>query len=389
MVLVAGVLLIPVGIATGSESTGLNNASTSAGTAETAQLAVLEALPGTISVTVEGPSVVEPYRSMDIRSRVTGTIIDAAVEGDPLARGEVLARFDNSDQQSGLRQAELNLRQARVDLQRAEITRESAAGNLEDKQSLFTSGTIPRDQLDSAREAAVNAELGVDSARIKVEQSILSLETSRELLASTEIRAPFDGVVLTSNVSAGDIITSGSVLMTFADITRLRLRAEVDEFDIGKVKQGMPVVVTADALGKESIRSTVERVSPAAEVINNISIFHVSTILKGGGEGLRPGMSADLSILVSDDTGLIVPSGAVSTVRGRFYLDVWENEEVLTKRVSAGANDGVNLVITEGLEEGALVVIPQTAGFTLSSGDTAVTGTSFIPVPIPGSGGSR
>ena len=349
-------------------------------------ISAVPATPGSISVTVEGPSVVEPYRSQEIRSRIPGTIVESVEEGGSVEQGSVLARFDDTDQVNARRQAELNLQQARVDLQRAELALQSARSDLEDKESLFTSGTITRDQRDTAREAAANAELSVNSARIKVSQNELSLETATEALQATVVRAPFTGVVLSSNVSTGDVVSSGSVLMTFADLTRIRLRAEVDEFDIGKVREGMPVTITADSLGKDSLQSTVERVSPAAEVVNNISIFIVSTVLRSTEGGLRPGMSADLSILISDDTGLVVPSNAVSTVRGRYYLDVYENEEVVTKRVVAGANNGVNVVITEGLEEGELVVIPQTGGFTLGPGATSTTGTSIIPISVPGAG---
>jgi HlyD family secretion protein len=207
--------------------------------------------------------------------------------------------------------------------------------------------------------------------------------------AATEVRAPYTGVVLTTEVGTGDIASSGTVLLTFADVSRLRVLAEVDEFDVGILEPGMPVRITADALGTEEISSTLERVSPAAEVINNISIFTVSSVIRADQAPLRPGMSADLTVLVSDDTGLIVPSSAVSSVRGRAYLDVYENEEVVTKRVVAGTDDGRETVILEGLEEGALVIVPEAPGFTLTGGTTDTGGSSIIPVSVPGAGGGR
>lgn len=353
------------------------------------EIAVVEAKPGTISVKVEGPSVVEPYRSQEIRSSLGGMLNEAVEEGDKIEQGEVLARFDDTDQRNERRQAELDLQQAKLDLQRTQLAYERANFEIIDKQNLFSSGSIPKTELEAARDAAANAELAVTAAEIRVAQSTLGLEKAAEQLEKTLIRAPFSGVVLQAEASAGDVLSSGAALMTFADISRLRLRAEVDEYDIGKVQVGMPVEITADSLGKEAFRSTVERVSPAAEVINNISIFTVSTVLRAGDGGLRPGMSADISILIDDDTGLIVPSGAVSSVRGRFYLEVYENEEVATVRVSTGADDGTNLVVTDGLTEGALVVVPQKAGFTLEEGASTSSGSSIIPINVPGSRGSR
>jgi HlyD family secretion protein len=179
--------------------------------------------------------------------------------------------------------------------------------------------------------------------------------------------------------------------MTFADVSRLRLNAEVDEFDIAMVEVGMPVVITADAMGRDSLSSTVERISPAAEVINNISIFTVSTVIRSTTTVLRPGMSADIAILISDDTGLVIPANAVSSVRGRSYLDVVEDGEVVTRRVVAGATNGTNTVILEGLGEEDLVVVPQLASFSLDTPAAEPDGgsSSLLPISVPGTGGSR
>ena len=101
---------------------------------------------------------------------------------------------------------------------------------------------------------------------------------------------------------------------------------------------------------------------------------------------LRPGMSADLSILISSDRGLIVPSKVVSSVRDRSYIDVYEDEEVVTLRITTGADDGVNVAVLEGLEEGALVVVPTTSGLILSSDQASSSGSSIIPISVPGTG---
>ena len=369
-----------------SEAVSAGSAAVAASDGGADAIHVVEAVQGALTVTVEGPAVVEPFRSQEIRSRVAGTVISAVEEGDQVAVGGLLVGLDDTDLRNAVRQAELNLSQARLDLDRAVLTLERAQSDLADRQALFNSGSISRDQLEAAGEAAASADLAQKSAKIKVDQSQLALDNAREALENSGITAPFDGVVLSSSIGPGDVINTSSVLMVFADLTRLRLKAEVDEYDIGKVAEGMPVEITADSLGKESLKSTVERVSPAAEVVNNISIFTVSTVLRSDKGPLRPGMSADMSILISDDQGLLVPSNALSTVRGRFYLDVYENEEVVTKRVVAGANDGAKAVILEGLEEGELVVIPASAGFTLGAGATASTGSSIIPISVPGAG---
>lgn len=367
---------------------GCENDSAEATAAAEGQLLAVEAKPGSVSVVVEGPSVVEPYRVQTMRARVEGIVLDAPAEGDAVASGDLLVRFDSSDQQKALRQAQIALSQARVNREKAVDTLETSRKDLSDKETLLKSGAVPEDQVRTARENVISAQRSLELAELGVSQAALALETAQEELAATVVRAPFDGVVLSTELNPGDLVSRGALLLIFADLSRVRLRAEVDEFDIGKVEVGQSVSISSEAVGENALKSKVERISPAAEVVNNISIFKVSTVLRNEDGKLRPGMSADVSILISADKGLVVPSKAVSTVRSRSYLKVFADQEVQTRRVEVGADNGVNVVVLEGLEEGELVVVPSTAGFTLTSSQTS-TGTSVIPISVPGSGATK
>lgn len=94
-------------------------------------------------------------------------------------------------------------------------------------------------------------------------------------------------------------------------------------------------------------------------------------------------MSADISILIQSDKGLVVPSKAVSRVRTRSYIKVFEDGEIKTKRVTTGADNGISIVVLDGLEEGDLVVVEQAAGFSLSN-EPDSAGSSVIPISVPG-----
>ena len=382
LIVIAGVIFTVVLL------TGKGKNSGTASSSDGEQILTLEVKEGTVSVVVEGPSIVEPYRSQDIRSKTAGNLIFAPFEGDEFKSGEVLFRFDRSDQEEAVKQAELNLSQARLDLRKAQLSVEKSKSDLADKERLLKGGAVPQVQVTDANEAVVNAELAVEIANLKIEQSELLLEKARSELEGTVVYAPFEGIVLKSYANSGDVVSSSSMLMTFSDVSRVRLQAEVDEFDIGKIEPGMAVTITADTLGEDTLKSKVERISPAAEVINNISIFKVSTLLTNTDNRLRPGMSADLSILIRSDRGVVVPNRTVSTVRERSYIKVYENGEVVTKRVTIGADDGVNIAVIEGLEVGAIIVLPTTAGFTLTATQSS-TGTSIVPITVPGTGGAR
>jgi RND family efflux transporter MFP subunit len=354
----------------------------------TEQILTIEAAPGTVSVRVEGPSMVEPFVVRDVRARSSGSIAYAPSEGDIVRSGSAMVRFDLTDMEIAVTQAELNLDQSTIDLRKAEIALEKARKDLVEKERLAENGAVAETHVTAARELVVNAELVIEGAEVRQRQLELSLEKAELDLDSAVVTAPFSGVVLASNVGAGDTVNSGAVLLTLADVSRVRLWAEVDEYDIGKIAPGMTASVTTDAVPDETLKSKVERISPAAEVINNISVFRVSTVLGNDDGLLRPGMSADMSILIRSDKGLVVPSKTVSTVRGRSYIDVYENEEIVTKRITIGADDGTNTAVLEGIDEGAMVVLPQTAAFTLSSA-ASTAGTSIVPITVPGTGGAR
>jgi len=234
-----------------------------------------------------------------------------------------------------------------------------------------------------------SAEFALRAAELAVQQAELALESARTNLEKATVRAPFSGIVLDTSVGIGDLVGSGSALVVLADLSRVRIDAEIDEYDIGRVAPGMRVAITGDALGDESRSSRVERVSPSAEVVNNIPIFTVSAIVDNADGVLRPGMNTDFEIMISSDRGIVVPTKAVSIVRDRGYVDVVVDGVVETRRITVGADDGISTAVLEGLEAGALVVLPESATLTLSSGVAQTPGTSIIPINVPGSGGAR
>ncbi len=210
-------------------------------------ISVMEATPGNVSVRVEGPSVVEPYRIQEFRSQVSATVLRAPGTGDVVEAESVLAEFDGTDLRTAVRQAELNLTQAELDVDRAELTLCQAEATLADRERLYSEGTIARDQVDTARDIVSNADLAVEAVRIKVSKNELSLTRAQGDLSAIVIRAPFSGVVLDSQVVIGENANPGTLLLTLADVSRVRLSAEVDEFDIGKIQPNMQVEITSDA----------------------------------------------------------------------------------------------------------------------------------------------
>lgn len=364
--------------------------SSAAAAAASAGPVTVEAKRGTVSVAVEGAAIAEPSRQVTLRAPAASVITAVAREGAWAERGAVVAALDDAVLRNNLNQSEVLLAQAEVDARRAKLALDRAEKDVADKKSLLESRALSADQLAIAEEAARNAELAMEAADLRVRQSRLAVDKSRRDLAEARIRAPFAGTVLKAFVSPGDLVGVNTAVALFGAVDSLRLTAEVDEFDISKISEGQQVTISGDSVGTEPIRTKVESVSPMAEVINNISIFKVSALVPNTDGRLRPGISADFSVLIFSDKGIIVPSKSVSTVRGRSYVDVVENGEVVKKRVEKGADDGINTVVLEGLDEGARVVVPGAVPVSaVPSASGGTTEKSVLPITVPGAGGTR
>ena len=358
-------------------------------TGAAAAVSTVAAEQGAVRVTVEGRATVEAVRTMTVRSGISGVVTVIPEVGTHFAAGQIMVSFDATDFEKAIRQAELGLAQAALTRERSETAVSQAASDLDRTTQLAESGAATRDQVEQATLAVRYAEFALRGADLAVEQSELSLETAVAGFERSVIRAPFSGVVIGRSAGIGDIVTSSAALVVLADLSSVRVSADIDEFDIGKVAIGMRTTVSADALGAETRSSVVDRISPVAVVVNNIPIFSVSTVIENTDGRLRPGMNADLAVMISSDRGLLVPSRAVSTVRGRSYVDISVDGVIESRRVETGGDDGINIVVSEGLAEGDLVVVPSAPVFSLSTTLTtpATTGTSIIPISVPGSGG--
>lgn len=348
----------------------------------------VEAKKGTVSVVVEGAAIVEAYQQVTLRASSSSVLTSLKRSGQFVDKDGVVATLDDSSLRNSRSQAELALTQATLDSERAALALQRARKDALDTKALVDSKAASPDKLVLADETARNAEIAFQTAEVKVQMARLTLERSRGEVQDAIVKAPFAGTVLKTFAEAGDLLGTNASIALFGDVSRLRLSAEVDEFDISKLALGQQVTISGDSVGEESIRSQVESISPIAEIVNNISIFTVSAVVQNEDGRLRPGMSADFSILIKSDKGLVVPSKTVSTVRGRSYIEVLQNTEVVKKRVEIGANDGINLVVLSGIDEGALVVVPGAVPASVPAAQTTSTTAekSVLPISIPGAG---
>lgn len=393
-----GVIVVVLFAAAATVWTLVRNGSDSRnGSATAAELSIVKPQPGTVTVGIDAPAVLEPYRSIVIRSTVGGRLEYVSPTGSIVNEGEVVARFDPIEADAKVARSRIDVAEAALSLERSKRNLDKAATALAESEELFAIGAVTRERLDAARDSRADSEHAVQSAELSLEKARLSLDAVLREREALVVRAPYTGVVVTAAAAAGDSVGANSTLITIADLSRLRVIAEIDEYDIVRIKTGMSAEVIVDAVsGRDgsppSFSSEVEAISPTARIVSNISVFTVSAVIENETGVLRPGMTADLSVLIARDRGLVVPSRTVSTVRGRSYIDVLVDDEPETRRIEIGANDGVNVVVLEGIDEQDRIVAPSIGGIEVLSATPPVpdSSSSVIPMSVPGtsSGGT-
>jgi RND family efflux transporter MFP subunit len=255
--------------------------------AEVQASAVLAAYPSQQFTELTASGYVVAQRRAAVASKGTGRLIELNVrEGSIVKQGELLGRLDASDvaagvvaaqagvaqAQTGKVQAEAALGQSRAELLNAEV-------ELKRQQDLKAQGFVSPQAVDSAerRVAAARSVLATQQAAIHaaqagIAQSQAQVAVQKVNQTNTEIRAPFNGVVLVKNANVGDMITpfssasgtSGAVV-TIADMSTLEVEADVSESNVAKVKADMPVEITLDALPDARFRGSVSRIVPTVD----------------------------------------------------------------------------------------------------------------------------
>ena len=255
-----------------------------------------------IQVKVTEVGNVQPEVKVDVKSAVSGKVVSIFHrDGDVVKAGDVLARVEPD-----LNQAQ-SLADTKNALTAAKIRYEQARKNYEQDHNLFLQGLLAMKQNRDSESEFLAARQEFEKSQEKyniVEKSGIPINQSPEKFQGSNVVAPMDGTVLTKNVEIGESITSGvssfnagTVLFSIADVTKMIVKAGVNEVDIGKIHVGMPVKVTLDAYPKISFAGRIDRIAPAVRIDDKVRVFDVEVRLDAQGRELRSGMTANIEMI--------------------------------------------------------------------------------------------
>jgi HlyD family secretion protein len=316
--------------------------------------------------------------SVDVGSQVSGKISALYVDfNSPVKKGQLVAEIDPTVYQAVMQQAQGDLASAQAD-----VTLKGQ--NLERKKILVPLKAASQLDLDQA-----TAELAQAQAMITIKQA--ALESAQANLGYCKINAPVDGIVISRDVDLGQTITAGfttPVLFTIAqDITKMNIKADVSEADIGQVKDGQPVDFTVDAFPDDVFKGTVTQVRKSPTTTQNVVTYQVIISVENPEQKLFPGMTADVSILAAEnDKALEIPNTALrytppdnAAYDGTPPANLQRNQHLIYSTsangmklkpivVKTGITDGVNTEILDGLSDGTPVVTSTLAASAKGGG---------------------
>jgi HlyD family secretion protein len=254
-----------------------------------------------VQVKVTEVGNVQPEVKVDVKSAVSGKVIAISHrDGDYVHAGDVLARVEPD-----LAQAQ-SLADIKNALSSADIRYQQAKKNYDSDHQLFSAGLLAlKNNRDSESEyLAAKQEFEKTQEKYNlVEKSGIPINQSPEKFQGSNVVAPMDGTVLTKNVEIGESITSGvssfnagTVLFTVADVSKMIVKAGVNEVDIGKIRVGMLVKVTLDAYPKIAFQGRIDRIAPAVRIDDKVRVFDVEVRLDAQGRELRSGMTSNIEV---------------------------------------------------------------------------------------------
>ncbi len=263
-----------------------------------------------IVVSVEATGQIEPAVTVELKSKASGQILDIQGEtGQVVETGTLLVKIDKRTPQNALAQATAQLEAAKARRTIAEAQRQRSEKLLAER--IINDVDFEQSQLEFA------------NAKSEVVRSQVAVETARIQLDDTDVRAPITGTIIEKLVEKGQVISSptmdvggGTLLLKMADLTSVQVRTLVGETDIGKVIPGQDAVVTVTAFPNQPFRGKVEKIEPQATANQTVTTFAVLIVLKNDNGLLKPGMNADVAIMVTERKGVLaIPTGALRTDR--------------------------------------------------------------------------
>ena len=347
---------------------------------------------GDVVEKVTATGTVQPVLQVNVGAQANGRVTQVFVDfNSPVKAGQILAEIDATIYGTQVTQQEANLSAQRAQLASAKASRENARIALERTEKLVQQNLSSRAELDTIRGQFNVANSSVDAQEAAIGAIGAQLRASRTNVGYTKILSPVDGVVISRTIDPGaTVVASFQAPVLFAiaqDLRKMRVLADVDEADVGRLKEKMASDAVVDAFPGDVFRGIVQQVRFSPNNVQGVITYPAVVEIDNPDEKLRPGMTATITIRTRESKGVLrVPNAALrykptppngpdgkpipappepplAKGEGRVYVasGAPPDEKTEVHIVKVGVTDGVQTEVVSGLEADTKVVTDETA----------------------------
>ncbi|HSK45608.1 MAG TPA: efflux RND transporter periplasmic adaptor subunit [Candidatus Binatia bacterium] len=348
---------------------------------------------------------IEPVNSFEAHVPAPGTVNKVLVaEGDHVKVGQLLVKLDDAEARSQAARALAQLRSAeaalsgikaggtqeelltsRADLTKAQAEQAEAQRNLKAIQKLQQSGGASPAEVEGAQSRLKKADADVQLLQAKVNGRFSSPEVAKveaqasearaayaaaqELLHHSNVTSPFAGTVYQLPVKPGSYVNGGDLLVQVANLEKVRVRAFVDEPEIGRLAKGQKVEIKWDAIPGRTWDGTLTRVPTSVTMVGTRTVGEITSEIDNTDRKLLPNVNVNVSIISArHDNALTVSREAVHDVDGKRYVYKIEDEKILAQEVQTGLSSLTRVEVLKGIPEGAVIALGAINAQPLRSG---------------------
>jgi HlyD family secretion protein len=320
---------------------------------------IITTYPSQQYVVLNATGYVVAQRKAAISSKATGRLEWLGVaEGSRVKSGDLIARIDNRDVVAQAQSAQASVRAAHANLRQSEVERENAQVEYRRNEELVGKGFISQSALDTAKARLDRAQAGVASAQANLNVAFANARNADVAVDYTEIRAPFDGVILSKSANVGDLVTpfssaadSKGAVVSMADMGTLEVEADVSESSLAKVHVGQPAEIVLDALPDTRFRGHINRMVPTVDRAK------ATVMTKVAFDAIDPRILPEMSAKVSFLSQEVAPEQQKPVIA--------VNPDAIVQR------DGRSVVFV--MRDGRAVAVPVTPGLKIGDA-TAIAG---------------
>ncbi len=331
---------------------------------------------GDIVQAITATGAVNAVTTVLVGTQVSGTIKNIYVDfNSPVKKGQLIAQIDPAIFDAQVAQAGANVLSAKANVEKAEVALADAKRTLNRQKELFTKNLIARSDVDAAETAYYTAGTQVSAAKAQLSQTEAALRISETNLRYTSIVSPVNGIVVSRNVDTGQTVAASFQTPTLfniaQDLTKMQIDSSVAEADIGKIQVGQPVEFTVDAYPDSPFQGKVSEIRNAPITVQNVVTYDVVVKVDNPELKLKPGMTANVSIIVSSKKDILRISNTALrfrppsekrdlTAKKGKGSGVWvlENKKLKRIAITTGISDGTYTELLSGeIREGQEVIV--------------------------------